>query len=332
MLVLIETYPYLMWSLALAALLAIAMTLCPIEHRRITLLNGALALPFALTACVGAPLYWSPQKMGFLRFGPEDVIYSFAAAGCAWLLAVWPLNERIAINIRPDRLAWRYILIVAAGTLCGLGGLQLRIKPMSGFLLTLVLLGTVLLWLRPRLWVLAAAGSAGFAAFHFACLRMAFFVTPSFAHSWNEANLWGPRLFGIPMDEIAWAVVFGAVWPMFAAFVLDAQLVSPATPRHSRATAAVRGSYLPEEISGRLMRIQCLYGIFTSRVPSGNDATQRTQDQAHAGQQAGALYANRRLQKAAEWSHTRQPLQGAIAQHSAEYSSAKSKQQAFEQD
>jgi hypothetical protein len=42
---------------------------------------------------------------------------------------------------------------------------------------------------------------------------------------WNPHNLWGPRLFGVPVEEVAWALAYGAVWPLFMAYVFDARPV-----------------------------------------------------------------------------------------------------------
>jgi hypothetical protein len=63
-------------------------------------------------------------------------------------------------------------------------------------------------------------------------LRTAFTLTPVWAAAWNVRSLWGPKFWGIPADEIAWSAVFGAIWPVFTAYVFDARLLLP--DQHSR--------------------------------------------------------------------------------------------------
>jgi hypothetical protein len=224
----IRTYPYLLWSLATAAVLGLGVALSPAYNRTRTMLCGTLAFPFAIPAIFFGQAYWNPRRIIGILPSLEDVLYTVAAAGITWLLSTWMIHRRMSVNIKARTLLFRYLFIFVSGAPFAFGSLWLEISPMSRLLLPIAMMGIVLLWLKPKLWIVAAWGCVGFAVYHILLLVTAFAVTPSFAESWYAASLWGPRLWGVPLDEIAWAAAFGALCPLFAAYVLDAQVMASA--------------------------------------------------------------------------------------------------------
>ena len=86
------------------------------------------------------------------------------------------------------------------------------------------LLTAVILWRRRELWPLTLAGAAGYVLVYVAVLKLWHVVVPSFGAQWNREALWGPAVFGVPLDEVAWAAAFGLAWPLFAAYLFDARV------------------------------------------------------------------------------------------------------------
>jgi hypothetical protein len=86
-------------------------------------------------------------------------------------------------------------------------------------------LWTVLLWHRRELWPLSAAGAVGFTAYYAVIVVALAVVLPGLQLHWTRENLWGPRVFGVPLEEVAWAFAYGAVWPLFMAYVFDTRPV-----------------------------------------------------------------------------------------------------------
>jgi len=121
-------------------------------------------------------------------------------------------------------MARRYLL----GTLGGLsiGGIcrLCGVSPMTTIVLSSVLLALGISWLGGGHWPLGVAGLGGFTILYFAVLKAVFTLDPGAANQWNTAVLWGPRVLGVPLDEIAGAAAFGFAWPVFAAYLFDARL------------------------------------------------------------------------------------------------------------
>jgi len=223
-LALIETFPYLGWSLAMFGLLGVLMLCSSAAQRRKALWSAALATPFAFLEQFAIPIYWNPKRtLVWLGVSPEDFLFVFTIGGLSWLLATWPLRQRLAVDTEPKGLLRRYTLVSGLAFPLSLGTLLLEVKPMSYTLVPIVVGGFVFVALRPALSLLAVPGMAGYTLVHCVVLKSAFALTPSFASSWNAPNLWGPTLWGIPVDEIIWAAAFGAVWPVFVAYVFNAR-------------------------------------------------------------------------------------------------------------
>jgi hypothetical protein len=221
---LIESYPYFVASLVFLGLLGVGLGLCPRPYRRTAVLSGLLAAPFALTSFTVVPYYWTPVRVVEFVAGPEDVILGLACGGLVWLLAAWPLRHRInlAPALRPSFRRYMQCSVVGLGV--GVVLLQCPVRPMTYTIVPILAVGLMVLYLRRDFWPLALTGAAGFTLFYVVLLRASFTVLPGFYSQWNTANLWGPHVGGLPLDEIAWAAACGAVWPLMMAYVLGVRL------------------------------------------------------------------------------------------------------------
>lgn len=223
-----RTHPYLDCSLAMLGLLVALLFCSRPAQRRHALWSAVLATPFAFLEHFAIPMYWNPRRTAvWMGVSPEDFLFAFTIGGISWLLATFLWRDRLAHRAEPRNLLQRYTLVSAVGLPLSLGTLLLEVKPMSYTLVPILVAGSVFLILRPALWRFAVPGMAGYAAVHAALLKVSFAVTPSFVESWNATNLWGPTVWGVPLDEIIWASAFGAVWPVFAAYVFDVTLLPP---------------------------------------------------------------------------------------------------------
>jgi len=233
----LRTYPYMAWSLLVLGAFALTLAACPARHRRGAILGGLLALPCALSGallCVllyltgeGAlseeTVYWAPVRIGSppIPLGVEDFVYSFAAGGIAWILAIGKVRDRLVLRPRHRQVLVRLGLAHACGLLLAAAACETNARPMSCLLAPAVIVGMAVLAVRPRNWRIAARGAAGFTIFQFLLLKALFVAAPEFRASWNTDSLWGPALWDVPLDEIAFAATFGAVWPLFVSHALD---------------------------------------------------------------------------------------------------------------
>ena len=214
------THPYLLTCLFFLALYLIGLWLAP-QHRRHAVLSGVLAIPGAAYALVFVPTYWNPQLVLSLPIGIEDVLFVFANGGLVWLIVtVW--TPRMRLNIGAATVAKRWLAVTAVFTLLIVFIARAGIAVMhAGLLSAAVVLGLVL-WLRPAYWPLALRGAVAFTVVYAAVLYGSLRVWPNTLLQWNTGVLSGIMVLGAPVEEMAWAVAFGALYPVVTAFFFDA--------------------------------------------------------------------------------------------------------------
>ena len=217
-----ETYPYLLLCF-LEVLLFIACILFSAEHRRPMLLSALLFTPSALSAIILVPCYWKPKLFWDLIVGVEDVIFCYVNGGIVWFGSVYFIKDRLLLPGKFRPLMKHYIKYTLYGTmiyatlfLMGLGFLW---STLGG----LYILGFILLCMRKRLWPLALWGTGTFLVLYSLILRLIFSTWPHFIHQWNLPSLSG-FIFGLPVEELVWAMGFGFTWPLLMAHVFDVQV------------------------------------------------------------------------------------------------------------
>jgi len=233
------SHPYLFATLPLLAAVILLPWLAPNrDYRRAAVFSGLACLPGFL-AEITYTEYWRPVLLGGMRCGVEDLLFSYSTGVLAWLTAsLWSL-EGCAVGIRSYRIALLrslpWVLATAAADVglwfAGLDRLTAGLLSSAGLLL-------FLLGRRASLWRLALAGLVSFTLVYLLIVKLDFAVWPNFVSYWNADGLWGSLVFGIPRGEVAWAAVFGAVWPVVIASALDIRFDSRNSPAPSRTALA----------------------------------------------------------------------------------------------
>jgi hypothetical protein len=229
-------YPYLAASLLLLQILLVGVVLGA-GQRRLTLLSGLLSAPFALASVFFVPEYWVPVRVAGHLTGPEDFIFSFATGGTAWLLAIWPWRQRVTADLHPGLFLGRYVSCATIGVALSMFCWVVGMGAMGSALVGITAVWGALMWRRRDLWPISAAGAFSFATFYALFVLVVFVLWPHLSLHWNVANLWGPRLLNVPVEEIVWALAYGAVWPLFMAHVFGARL----DPQDSRIREVTHG-------------------------------------------------------------------------------------------
>ncbi len=220
-----STYPYAFGSLLLLAVCVAGLAICPRRHRRPMVLSALISAPYAFMSFVFVPRYWDPVRVFELSAGPEDVVFSFANGGTAWLLAIWLVRDRVRIVLRPGRIALVCVASTAPALImtivCSARGMP--VMPVA--MVTMLLTGAVLLGVRRELWPLPVAGAMGFTPIYFAVFGAVIAMWPHALAQWNAEQLWGISLLRVPLEEVAFAAVFGSVWPLLMGVALDARVL-----------------------------------------------------------------------------------------------------------
>ena len=222
---LLQEYPYLATALAMLLIAGFSLALLRSQAKP-ALLSGLLGIPYALFSFEFVGSYWHPRTIAYLWItSPEDLIFSFAAGVTAWLLAAWPFAGRIVWRFSPRRLLTRYLSLSALGI--GIGYAIKFTHPigvMNSAMVGVIVVGGLLCWLKRDSLRLAFAGMLGFGVYYLALGAVSISLWPHFVQQWISAELLKYNIFGLPSYELIWALGYGAVWPLFMAYVYDAAL------------------------------------------------------------------------------------------------------------
>ena len=192
------------------------------RHRTTILWSAVFSAPTSFYTFLFVPEYWKPVRLGNAIVAIEDMLFSFSTGGIVWFLAVQLVGSKY--TVRPDirRTVPRYLTLVVFGFILWVTR-ELRLGVMYEALIGMVFLGIVLIIRRPSLWRLPLGGCFGFAIFYALGLFVFLQFFPHFGGQWNHESLWNARFLGLPLEELAWAVAFGFVWPLAMAYVFDAR-------------------------------------------------------------------------------------------------------------
>lgn len=229
--------PYLALGLAILCLGLAWLAIVP-ARPRVALWAALAAAPFGLFEYLFyVPEYWSPQQWRLSWVGIGDLVFTFAAGGVAWLLATTPVRGRLSVTWGARRVARRFlgctVIGLALATLIWQAGIPMYLAS----LVAMWVGWASVVWRNPHLRWLGLVGGPGFALAYVVLLRLTFGLAPEFHQQWNWATLSGVTWAGVPLEEVLWAATFGAVWPSFMAYVLDARAV----PRSAAAEPPARG-------------------------------------------------------------------------------------------
>jgi hypothetical protein len=180
--------------------------------------------PFGLLSVLYVPKYWHPVRAFNLTIGLEDFLNAFVMGGLSWQLGTFPVRRRLQLHNEPGQFLKRLVSLGALGVTFHVASLLIEIGPLSANLAGMFVVILVLTYLRPDLWQIPCAGAIGYGVVHFLVLHWMFTICPEFADQWNSANLWGPTVRNVPLDEIAFALALGACWPFIMAYSWNAKL------------------------------------------------------------------------------------------------------------
>ncbi len=218
----VDSYPYFLGCLALLLIFIACLLLFP-QQRRATWLSALLCTPCALTSLYLVPAYWMPTRLGNLMLGVEDVLFCLTTGGIAWITGVFRWQDRISLP-REMKLKWgRYLFFIAWGGLIFVMLWSSGFDLMGSTLGAVYAMGCSLLLLQRQLWFLALTGALIFLGAHSLVLLAFLNSSPHLLKLWNGTAVSG-LIWGLPLEELAWALGFGFTWPLYMAYVFNVQV------------------------------------------------------------------------------------------------------------
>lgn len=231
----LQTFPYFFFSLILFVVALICLATCT-RYRKPIILCGLLAAPAGFLEIFFVPNYWNPVRLFDFFVGVEDFIFSFSVGIIACTLAFSPYWRRFSWDIHPStilkRFAFVYPLFVASLAILQYSGLNV----MAAALLSMLGVALVLNNSMKELWPVSAVGALGFSLFYFILMKAGFALWPHWLQQWSFGNLSGYHGLGVPLEEIAWAFLYGAIHPCAIGYILDFKIKSggPAVARSGK--------------------------------------------------------------------------------------------------
>jgi hypothetical protein len=230
----LKTHPYLIANLPVLFTVLLMVKLArPRGYGRLSLLSGLTCIPSSVLALLHNESYWNPVRLGGWPIGLEDVSFSFTVGAMAWLVSAFIYRRRLTMDHRwPPRIRRFLFSCVLFSGLC-LCFWFAGVKSLANSLLAGVVSLTVVFYHAHNAWPLAATGIAFFTPIYILIEKIQFNIWPNFVLQWNPHDLLGNRIMGLPIGEIAWAVVFGVGWPFYIAYLYGVQLLNSGGPNGS---------------------------------------------------------------------------------------------------
>ncbi len=219
-------YPYMALSLTLLTVFGFALSISPSHCRKSILLSAVISAPYGFASALFVPEYWTPVRVFEFVAGPEDILFSFANGGMVWMAGIWMVRDRIQLKIDSKKVVIHVLGYVSFGYSSYVVFRFMDLGVMASVIASIGVLGAIVLAVRREFWPLALIGSVSFGVFYLIIIKGWFELFPGFIAQWTHTNLWGPLVFGVPVDEIVWAAGFGGVWPMIMAWAFDVRFVS----------------------------------------------------------------------------------------------------------
>ncbi len=219
---------YLLAVLGLLACLIGGLWIWP-RLRASSLLSGLLLAPFCLLSVVFVPAYWQPDHhFTFLaNVGCEDALFCFACGGISWLAAANGSGVLIQGEVQLFRSLTRFGIWSALALLAVLGLRFAGWEILGAVLLGFSSAGCFVMARVSHAWRLMLPGAFGFALTYVSVAWAMLALFPAAATFWTSSSLCGHRVLGLPVEEMIWAVCFGAIWPVVFAYCVKENLTWP---------------------------------------------------------------------------------------------------------
>ena len=200
--------------------------------------GSLLSTPFALTAFLFIPEYWSPPSLfnWAQRYGIsiEDVVWSAAVGGIASAVSEIAFHERLE-RVRTMAPKPRYLPLVAVVALIVVLELMWPARSIYNAMIALAAGAALIAWIRRDLTGRMLRGAAIFAAVYMVLFVYFLAMYPDFiARYYNTAGLWGRYILGVPIEEPLFAYAGGAVWCVMYEYMQGYRLVSFRPVRFAR--------------------------------------------------------------------------------------------------
>ncbi len=214
-----DSYVWLVWSSAFLIPWALLYMAFPL-HRRAMIWASLFTMPFGLTEPLFVPEYWSPPSLFDLArrtgFDIESLIFCFGIGGIGAVLYN-VLTRRVVAPVEACEREHRHHRFhrwaLAAPFLVFPVLYLLPWNPIYPGIAAMLIGAAATIWCRPDLKRKTIAGGLLFLAYYSVFLLGLEVSAPDYIERvWNLDALTGIRLWVFPIEELLFAIAFGAYW------------------------------------------------------------------------------------------------------------------------
>jgi len=215
-------YAWFVWSLILLAVWAIVYFLTKEKESRAEMLKMSLWTSLlGLTEPLFVPEYWNPPTLFDLAqrtgFDLESFIFSFAIGGIVSVIyeSVFPSAHEEMTHSEKSLRRHRFhtFVVISPPLLFILLALSNALNPIYAAILALFYGFFAAWYCRPDLKGKMAVSGLIFLSIYFVYFQILIFLYPGYVEAvWNFSDISGRMIFGIPLEELLFALSFGFFW------------------------------------------------------------------------------------------------------------------------
>lgn len=194
------------------------------RHRASVIAAGAIESLHSFPLVWFNGTYWTPPRLGGLSWGIEDILVCFSLGVGVWFFAILPARTHLTVRFELRRFAIRLTAIAVPSAGLALFVWSLGTGVMDTLLIVMAGTGAVLAYVKPSLLRLSTAAVCFYPPYYMAVLFCTSAVLPDFFSIWNGPELWGVDIFGLPVEEFVFVVVFAAVYPLIVGTAFEAEI------------------------------------------------------------------------------------------------------------
>ncbi len=240
-----EQYVWLAWSSFFLVPWLVAFAVFP-NHRKAMIWASLLTTPFGLTEPLFVPEYWSPPSLLDLArrtgFDIESLIFSFGIGGIGAVLYNLLTRQSLEPTLGAERRQARHRFHFWALSAPFMSFPMFYIFPWNPIypaIAAMAIGATATVLCRPDLVRKTWVGGLLFLAYYIVFLLGLETIAPGYiARVWNLEALSGLSIGGMPLEELIFAIAFGAYWSgvyehfTWKTAVPESGDRSPPRPRH----------------------------------------------------------------------------------------------------
>ena len=218
----IDQYPYLFAVLLGVPPVLVGFAVAP-DQRGMMMISGLALTAFAPFLILFEGSYWAPPRITTTFPGIEDLIMNFSIGSLTWLFAVAGVRRALEIDLDWAVFLKRFAIIaglnVAILLLLNAFGLSIMISHIIAGVVVLAFL----LVRYPAVKIIVGWYAVLYPPYYFLILFTAGAFSDTFFQMWNGPALLGPRLMGMPIEEVLWPFSF-ASYPYGVAYAVNARI------------------------------------------------------------------------------------------------------------